>query len=559
MATTNTKVNPPATLPADFSGWDNNPPATLPANFSGWDGSQPAQQFGSQSPDQILKQGAGFDPNAPLPSATSRAASGAWQGVKDAVGGLFNTVAHPINAATGIYNNTADALSDAQRASQVGDVSRRNLDYLRAIPVVGPMAQDLGKSMAAGDYAGAGARAATSSATGAVLPKVVGGALGTAVQGAGRVAEAATATPTAQNLALTRLIVPGSPSELLTRALKPSVVFPDFEESTTNALPAISKELKGVSPTSGAPNATGGNTAPGVEGFADAAKSAKGKVNDQYEAWKAPTVNTPIDTTPLVAKQVASIPATNLFENPGIVKATQKMASSYDMSPQTVTTTSPIVDQFGKPVTTTQTITPNMPTLDDVDAIRRDTNQKLKSSVFKEGGDKNAALSNPNTARLAAVNSGTRDLVYKTISDQTGVPEQTIRDNQNLYGDLSDVATVAGKRATVYGRQNPLSLSETLAASPGKPISGAIDFFGQRVLKNATGSDALVNSALDRFDNPTGTPLQARPGLIPSSISKTGKAAQGVGGALRTAVRRTGGKTTAATSLYGGSGKKTRD
>lgn len=531
-------------VPAGYT-LDSQPASNLPAGYTLDAPAQPAppaQQFGSQDPSQILKQQAGFNPDAPLPGVVSRTASGAWQGVKDAASGLFDTVAHPINTVAGIYSSTADSLKDAQQASGVGDVSRRNLDYLRAIPVVGPMAQDLGKSMAAGDYAGAGARAATSTAVSAAIPKVVGGALASGIKVAGRGAQMAAATPATQNLALTRAIVPGSPSELLTRALKPSVAYPDFEAQTNSALPAIIKQ----------------NPTPGVSGFADAADAAKGKVNDQYQAWKAPATQTPIDTTPLVRRQVNSIPATNLFESPGIVGATKRMASSYDMTPKTVTTTSPILDQFGNPTTTTQTIKPTMPTLDTVDQIRRDTNSKLQSFYNKEGGDRNAALSNPNTARLKAVNDGTRDLVYKTISDQTGVPEQTIRDNQNLYGDLSDVSTVAGKRNTVFSRQNPLSLQETLAAAPGHPISGAVDFLGQRVLKNATGSDALVNSAVDRFKNPSQTGLQSRPGILPQSVTAAGKATQALGDAIKRA-SKSNPKTAAAASALWGTGARKRD
>ena len=64
------------------------------------------------------------------------------------------------------------------------------------------------------------------------------------------------------------------------------------------------------------------------------------------------------------------------------------------------------------------------------------------------------------------------------------------------------------ERPSSVGR-TPLSLQETLAVQPGRPLAGAVDFVGQRFLKNATGSDALVNSALDRFRNPIGTPAHA--------------------------------------------------
>lgn len=497
--------------------------------------SQPIQQFGSQNTDQILRQQAGFNPDAPLPSATSRALGGAWQGIKDAASGLYNTVAHPKETAAGMLFNTIGVLGDAQQAGKLGDVYRKQEDYVKAIPFFGQMADDAAKHVAAGDYAGPAARIATSTAANAAIPKVVGGALGSALNIGGRGAELAAATPETQNLAFTRTIVPGKASDLLTRALKPPVTSPDFEGSVNASLPEIAKQ----------------RPAPGVKGFADAVEQAKQGVNAKYQGWKAPVANTRIDTTPMVAKQVASIPAMNLFENPGIVGDTERAASAYDMTPKTVTTTSPLLDQFGKPMTTTQTVTPQQPLLSTVDNIRKDTNAKLTSFWNKGGGDRNAARSNPNVARTEAVNRGAADLVYKAISDKQGVPEADIRANQDLYGALSDVGDVAGKRATVTARQNPLSFQETLAATPGHPVAGTINFLGQRILKNATGSDALVNSALDRFNNPERTGLQSRSGILPKAVTASGRGAQKLGDVIKKSSRNIGAKAHIASVLYG--------
>ena len=64
---------------------------------------------------------------------------------------------------------------------------------------------------------------------------------------------------------------------------------------------------------------------------------------------------------------------------------------------------------------------------------------------------------------------------------------------------------MAQKRATVYGRQSPISLQEGLALeSGGNLLHGMQNFVLQKAVKNTTGSDALVNSALDRFTIPQG-------------------------------------------------------
>lgn len=189
-------------LPKGFTLESPTPDAPkLPAGFTLENPgslSAPTQQFGSPDASQILKQNAGFDPNAPLPSATSRAASGAWQGVKDAVGGLFNTVgalSSPANMVTSLTNSAVDTgltLKDAQRANHIGDVNRRNLDLFKAIPVVGGAAQELGKSMAAGDYAGAITRDVTANAS----PAVAGALSSAALKVASKVAK-----PLAENVA----------------------------------------------------------------------------------------------------------------------------------------------------------------------------------------------------------------------------------------------------------------------------------------------------------------------------------------------------------------------
>ena len=335
------------------------------------------------------------------------------------------------------------------------------------------------------------------------------------IRGAGKAAEFAAATPQAQTVAATRALVPGAPEDLLTRSLKPSVAYPGFEDSLTSSLPAIE------------PNFSAGS---GVAGFRNAANAAKTTEQTWFNNLKGPYGNDPINTNSIVDSGVSSIPATDRFLRPGIVGATEDALGRFDSTPRQVTTNSPILDEFGRPYQTTQTVSNPMPSLDDVDAMRKDTNLKGRAAIFqKAGGDRAAALSNPTVARLGAVNSGLRDLEYSHLSDSTGVPVDQIQAQQSLFGDLSDVSDVANKRNTVFGRQNPYSLGETLAFNHGvNPLRVGLDFLSQRLLKGLTDSDALTNAAMDRFANPGSPALPARPGVFPTAVSAVGRFAQTV-------------------------------
>lgn len=377
-----------------------------------------------------------------------------------------------------------------------------------AVPLAGPMA----RSFANDAHQHGVIPAALGAGTDFLGTKAIGKVGGAALRGTGLAGQVASATPESMKVAATRGLVIGTPEELLNRALKPSVSYPDFEESTGAALPTINRM----------------NPAPGVRGFSDAVNQAKQDVHQQYQGMKAPVSNAPIDTTPLVRKQIDSIPATERFENPGIIGSTARQASAYDMTPQTHTVTSPLLDQYGKPIQSTVTTTPTQPDLNTVDAIRRDTNAKLTQKVF-ESPNKNTALANPETARLNAVNTGTRDLVYKKIADANNIPESDVRANQDLYGHLSDIGDVAGKRATVAGRANPVSLQESMGFNHGNPISGVYNFATQRLLRNLTDSDAITDAAMDRYRNPDGITLTPRSGAIPKIGSAVGQGVQAAG------------------------------
>lgn len=315
-------------------------------------------------------------------------------------------------------------------------------------------------------------------------PKAAEGLYGGATNLAGKGLRAAASTPDAIKVAATRGLVTGTPGELLNRSLKPPVTKPDFEQSVEASLPSIAAQ-----------------NPKGVKGFASAAETSKNATNDWYQNLKAPHAQVPIDTTPIYKAQMNSVPITNQIENPGIFDSVSKKASNFQST---------------------------LP-LETVDDVRVDTNAKLRGLFNKNGPDRFAALSDPETARVNATNHAARDLVYNRLEKLSGVPRPDIEANQNLYGHLSDVSEVAGKRATVSGRANPMSLQESLQLH-GNPFTQAYNFGTSRLFKGLTDSDAVTNAAIDRFQNPNTIQFPTRNTPFARLLSTTGT---GVGGASK--------------------------
>ncbi len=415
----------------------------------------------------------------------------------------------------GLYRMTAEPTVEnaklAVRKFQAGDKQGAANSAMDALPLVGPWARQI-----EADTQQKGALAGLAGlATDVLAPKGVVKLGGTALRTSGWVTKAASATPESLQKGITRAVVPGTPQELLVRGLKPSIAKPDFEQQLTRALPAITAEAP----------------LPGVRGFQLATDAAKEKQAVWYNDLKAPFSNVPISTEPVAQAQMASIPATNFVEDVGRPTLRGITVSAGPdggtLSMAGAVGGRGILDRTAEKANQYMGTKP----LGQVDAIRQDTNAKLRGFYNKAGGDQYAALSDPETARVKAVNDATRDLTYSNLSRLSGMGRTDggvsipgIQGRQQLFGDLSDISDVAGKRATVFSRQNPLSLQESMAAAPGRPVAGMFDFAGQRFLKKATDSDALVNSALDRYLNPSETPLIPRPGIGPATAMVTGNA-----------------------------------
>lgn len=508
------------------------------------------------------QQDAALKAGGKLAAPPSTAQQGFLGSFSDASGlsSLGNAIAHPIDtvmgipaAVKGVVSNTVDnvkqGVADYQKTG-LSDTTRR--DFGRAIPIVGPALataqaqQDAGNTSGmlgtmAGTVAGLAAPEAMKGALPAVAPTIVKIAKGP-LQGvsfvldkAGRAAEFTGATTQTQKLMASRFIVDGTPGELLQRALKPSVTQgADASTMLQDTMPAILKAN---------PNAA---TVGEYGQAADAARAAQGA---QYDARIAPYRQLPngaqgatprpgmIDANPIANAQLRSIPVMDQIENPATSApssmkfinvsdgegGTMRMGAQVggDMRGGIVNKTGSVADNYRRPI--------SVPVLDEV---RQDANAKLNAFYNKASGDQNAALSNPETARVKAVGDTTRQLLYERLAKDAGIEPGDIAAEQQLYGKLANVSDIANKRDAVFSRQDPISLAEKVAQGHGGPVSRVTNYLAQKGLKSITDSDALVGSAVDRFQNPIETPANPSSNPIAGGISQAGtvtrKAAQAI-------------------------------
>ena len=128
---------------------------------------------------------------------------------------------------------TTQSAGNAVQQFKAGNFDAGMQSSMDAIPVVGPWAR-----LVSNDAQQHGAVAALAGlATDVAVPKIAGKAIGAGMRTIGKAGELATTTPANRALFATRTLVPGSAEQVLTRALKPPVTMPDFEQSAAAALP----------------------------------------------------------------------------------------------------------------------------------------------------------------------------------------------------------------------------------------------------------------------------------------------------------------------------------
>jgi hypothetical protein len=127
-------------------------------------------------------------------------------------------------------------------------------------------------------------------------------------------------------------------------------------------------------------------------------------------------------------------------------------------------------------------------------------------------------------SKVKAVGDSSRNLLYDQLAQDQGVTPANIGAGQQLYGQLSNVADIANKRDAVFFRHDPVSLAEKVATGHGGPVSRLTNYIAQKGLRSITDSDALVGSAVDRFQNPIETPATPSNNPILAGVSRLGSA-----------------------------------
>jgi hypothetical protein len=280
------------------------------------------------------------------------------------------------------------------------------------------------------------------------------------------------------------LTVPGSPAELLTRATKPTVGLPEYEESLNRTIPSLFQE-----------SVASGRPIKSVADLADTADTVRNSTYKQYEDLKAPFIKpkgagpynpTQVDARPVADAQMASIPAMNLFEEPNQQRVIQRGANQIKQGdPGIVEKTKAVADLYRTDIPVEQ-----------ADALVRDSNAKLREVYNKIGGKRVSALSNPETARLFAADNTLRSQLYDTIENGTGQDPAPI---MQKYGDLVDVGDTAAKRDTIFSRQQPFPLgqqvSDAQALANGNPGQAVL----ARMFKRFNDSNWLTKEAFERY------------------------------------------------------------
>lgn len=422
-----------------------------------------------------------------------------------------------LGAARMFVNPTRDAIAAIPTSQNATDVMNHVTD---AIPIAGPWARSIENDAHMKGIIPALAGAATDY----YAPQVIGPALAAGARGVGEALQFGVADPASRNLALTRMLTIGNPGELLQSALKPGVKYgAGVAQQLEQAIPAV---------TAANPNLQG------VSGFAQAADAAREAAFQPYNnllaPYRIPAPSDPltgealpgvaagpfrpsaISGAPIADAQVASVPFMDTVDNPG-TPTWNSWRGAFDTKGGTMGRVSDTADNYRRDFSAPQ-----------LDALRSDANAKLNAFYNKQGGDQAAALSNPETARIKAVGDATRGQLYPFLEQNAGLQPGSIADMQQNYGNLVDVSDIANKREPIFARHDPVTLSQKIVSGHGNPASMAWNYFVQNKLGQLTDSDALVNSAIDRFNNPLDTPLIAKPGLAPKVVSAAGGALRAV-------------------------------
>lgn len=397
-----------------------------------------------------------------------------------------------LGAARMLVQPTRTALRDMVTQAKAGNFAGNNYDdqgnykpsaissAMDALPLAGPEARkienDAQKHGGVPALLGGGVDLA-GAAAGSKLSGLVGDAANTTRQ---------FGPAAAVKGALTDIVAPGSPAKLLQRALKPNLKVSD----PLGKLGSTAQDIMDAAPTR--PTT--------VSQYADAADLARNAQHGKFQSILDPIGDQPVSTQSVADTMRGSVSRAHQIEDPinGSIDAANTHAGVYD-------------DQFAGP-TPSNRMQPQL-TLKDLNDVRSTKNAQLQNIFADTPADRASVLkANPTAARLMATRDAAADTQYSTMSGLSGIPQDVIEGIQKKYGNLAEVSDVANKRDTIYGRQEPVSLAEGIGF--GHSIQS---FLANRLLKNITGSDALIDAATRKTMlqplNPAPSGLKTLPAL----------------------------------------------
>jgi hypothetical protein len=385
--------------------------------------------------DQGVKAWYGFTP--------SNVAKNAWEGFKGIVGGTYDVAKDLVNNSDWVQGDDStlhkfvkapsdDQVKKASKALESGNrVEAAGHILASALPLVGPWAAGLGEQAGTGDIGGAVGSAAGTIAGGEALARAPGLAKGAAAKagglvkaGTGEIVQAAGAT-----------LAP-TPTEAMTKALKPTAGNTGFDTAMETAFP----DLKRAEAATGKP-------VQGVNDLLPTISAAKKAVWQEYQAKlnQANATGAPtIDGGDIADAMEASVTKRQAQLNPQLAEKVKTAAATYR-----------------RPMT-----------LDEAEDFLQDANNELHSYYAKNKVGQRAALADPEMASTVAEVNQLRDSLYSKLDDLTGPGAADIKQR---YGALSNVEEEALRRKNVAARQQPESLAEQLgkAAGVGKAVAGA--------------------------------------------------------------------------------------
>jgi hypothetical protein len=360
-----------------------------------------------------------------------------------------------------------------------------------ALPMVGPMAADIGETAGKGDIAGL-AGAAVGTVASALAGKALANPRATAVE-IGKGAKAVVKAPgKAISAGVNRVIDAArsaqSPETLMTQAVKPRANNMNWDQSLKTALPNLKLGEKLI-----------GKSVETVDDAIAATQAAKKNIWEDYSSRLGRHKSATIDGNAIADSMVQSIDPRTAQLNPELAAKVAKQAETYR-----------------RPLT-----------LEEAENFLHSANRDLHTYYSKNKVGQKVALGDPDMASTVAEAGALRSQIYGTLDKLDG-PGAAF--TKQKYGSLLNIEEELMRRRNVAARQQPESLSEQIGkwqsygkvakglatGNAGAVVEGMAQGKMASALKEAGKADSLLRYA---FKNYKGT---IAPEFVPAEVVNKG-------------------------------------